>query len=228
MRLHTAETQATMTPEKALQFLKEGNGRFVQNLKVQRNLLDQAAQYSYGQYPFAIILSCMDSRTSAELIFDQGLGDVFSVRVAGNVLNDDIIGSMEYACKAVGSKLIMILGHSKCGATAGACAEKEIGNLTQLLRKMTPSVDKVKLENATYDPSSAEFVDEVSRQHVLTSMDELLERSEVLREMFVDGKIGIVGAYHEIATGEVKYLREDMPSELLEEAEAILNQEVHA
>lgn len=212
MRLHTAETQATMTPEKALQFLKEGNGRFVQNLKLQRNLLDQAAQYKYGQYPFAIILSCMDSRTSAELVFDQGLGDIFSVRVAGNVLNDDIIGSMEYACKAVGSKLIMVLGHSKCGATAGACAEKKIGNLTQLLNKMQPSVEAVKKSMPTYEPNSKEFVDAVSKQHILITMDEILERSEILRDLYNNGEIGIVGAFHEIGSGAVKFLKEDLPS----------------
>ena len=133
MKLHTSETLATMTPQKALQFLKEGNERFVNNLKLNRNLLDQVQYYKHGQHPFAIVLSCMDSRTSAELIFDQGLGDIFSLRIAGNILNDDIIGSMEYACKVVGSKIIMILGHSKCGASHGACAGKKVGHLTQLL-----------------------------------------------------------------------------------------------
>lgn len=211
MRFHTAETQATMTPEKALTFLKEGNQRFVQNLKFQRNLLAQAEQYQYGQFPFAIILSCMDSRTSSELIFDQGLGDVFSLRVAGNIVNDDIIGSMEYACKAVGSKLVMVMGHSSCGATAGACADKKIGNLTQLLNKMQPTVAELKKANPTYDPSSMEFVDEVSKRHVIESINQILERSEILRELYVQGEIGFVGAYHELGTGEVHFIHELMP-----------------
>lgn len=217
MRLHTPETQATMTPAKALQFLKEGNARFVQNLKLQRNLLDQAAQYKYGQYPFAIILSCMDSRTSAEIIFDQGLGDIFSVRVAGNVLNDDIIGSMEYACKMVGSKLIMVLGHSKCGATTGACAQKKIGNLTQLLEKMRTSVEEVKLEMPKEDPTSKEFVEAVTQHHVLHTMEEILSRSEVLRDLYDRGEIGLVGAYHKVGSGEVEVLCQKMPEGQLPE-----------
>ncbi|MGL4956364.1 MAG: carbonic anhydrase [Bacteroidales bacterium] len=211
MRLHTAETQGTMTPAKALQFLKEGNARFMQNLKLQHNLLDQAANYKYGQYPFAIILSCMDSRTSVELIFDQGLGDVFSVRIAGNILNDDILGSMEYACKIVGSKLIMVLGHSKCGATSGACACSKIGHLTQLLDKMKVSIDEVRAEKPNEDENSKEFIDAVTQHNVHHTMDEILKRSDVLREMFDNGDIGIVGAYHKIGTGEVEILCEKMP-----------------
>ncbi len=213
MKLHTSETLATMTPQKALQFLKEGNERFVNNLKLNRNLLDQVQYYKHGQHPFAIILSCMDSRTSAELIFDQGLGDIFSLRIAGNILNDDIIGSMEYACKVVGSKLIMILGHSKCGASQGACAGKEVGQLTQLLRKLDVSIDEVKKEKPGCSCTSPEFVDAVTQHNIHHSMDEILTRSAVLRELYDEGKIGIVAAYHDIDTGNVEFLFEDMPKE---------------
>ena len=203
MKLHTSETLATMTPQKALQFLKDGNMRFVNNLKLNRNLLDQVQYYKHGQHPFAIILSCMDSRTSAELIFDQGLGDIFSLRIAGNILNDDIIGSMEYACQVVGSKLIMILGHSKCGASGGACAGKEVGKLTQLLKKLDVSIDEVKKEMPGCSCTSQEFVDAVTQHNIHHSMDEILTRSSVLKNLYDEGKIGIVAAYHDIDTGNV-------------------------
>ncbi|MEG1617470.1 MAG: carbonic anhydrase [Bacteroidales bacterium] len=213
MKIHTSETLATMTPQKALQFLKEGNERFVNNLKLHRNLLEQVQYYKHGQHPFAIILSCMDSRTSAELIFDQGLGDIFSLRVAGNILNEDIIGSMEYACKVVGSKLIMILGHSNCGASQGACAGQKVGSLTQLLQKLNISIEEVKLELADTPCESPEFVDAVTRHNIYHSMDEVLHRSPVLKALYDEGKIGLVGAYHHLGTGEVEFLFEDMPTE---------------
>src|ERR1700755_1529482 len=135
MRTHTKETQDELTPELALEILKEGNKRFVNNIKAHRNLLQQVNETSSGQFPFAAILSCIDSRTSAELIFDQGLGDVLSIRIAGNILNDDILGSMEFACKLAGSKLIVVLGHTKCGAIQGACNHIQLGNLSTLLNK---------------------------------------------------------------------------------------------
>lgn len=213
MKIHTSETLATMTPQKALQFLKEGNQRFVQNLKLNRNLLEQVQYYRHGQHPFAIVLSCMDSRTSAELIFDQGLGDIFSLRIAGNILNDDIIGSMEYACSVVGSKLIMILGHSKCGATQGACAGKKVGKLTQLLDKLTVSVEEVKQEMPDRSKTDPEFVEAVTQHNIHHSMDEILLRSPVLKDLYDQGKIGLVAAYHHLDTGEVEFLFEDMPKE---------------
>lgn len=213
MKIHTSETLATMTPQKALQFLKEGNDRFVKNLKLNRNLLEQVQYYRHGQHPFAIILSCMDSRTSAELIFDQGLGDIFSLRIAGNILNEDIIGSMEYACSEIGSKLIMVLGHSKCGASQGACMGKRGGSLTQLLRKLDISIEEVKLELPHISQESSEFIDAVTRHNIYHSMDEILKRSAVLKNLYDTGKIGIVGAYHHLDTGEVEFLFEDMPEE---------------
>lgn len=217
MKIHTSETLATMTPQKALQFLKEGNDRFVKNLKLNRSLLDQVQYYRHSQHPFAIVLSCMDSRTSAELIFDQGLGDIFSLRIAGNILNDDIIGSMEYACNEIGSKLIMILGHSKCGATQGACAGTKIGKLTQLLRKLDVSIEEVRQEMPECSREHPDFIEAVTQHNIHHSMDEILTRSSVLKNLYDQGKIGIVAAYHHLDTGEVEFLFEDLPKESLAE-----------
>ncbi|GGF41286.1 carbonic anhydrase family protein [Echinicola rosea] len=207
MKAHTAETQASVTPKKALEFLKEGNQRFVNNLKLNRHLLNQVNDTRDGQWPFAIVLSCIDSRTSAELIFDQGLGDIFSVRIAGNVANEDILGSMEYACKVAGSKLVVVLGHSKCGAVTGACSEVKMGNLTGLLEKVNPSIKKVseRLDKKHTDPA---FVEEVSKQNVVDTMDGVLKNSDVLKELFEEGKIGLVGAYYDVETGEVSITKE--------------------
>src|SRR5690606_32622573 len=155
MRLHNIEDQKSITPSLALSFLKEGNQRFVNNLKANRNLLEQVNETKNGQFPFATILSCIDSRTSAELIFDQGLGDIFSVRIAGNVISEDVIGSMEFACKLAGSKLIVVLGHSKCGAITGACEEVKLGHLTNLLEKVSPSIDYIKEHHTDIDLRSA-------------------------------------------------------------------------
>src|SRR6056297_79919 len=140
MKAHTKETQATITPEKSLQFLKEGNQRFQENLKAHRNLLEQVNDTSEGQFPFATILSCIDSRVSAELVFDQGLGDIFSIRIAGNFINDDILGSLEFACKVAGSKLIVVLGHTRCGAIQAACNGVKGGYIGKMLENIAPAV----------------------------------------------------------------------------------------
>ncbi len=153
MKTLTKEMQAAITSSMALNLLKEGNKRFVNNLKVNRNLLQQANETSDGQHPFAVILSCIDSRTSVELVFDQGLGDVFSVRIAGNIINEDILGSMEFSCKIAGAKIIVVLGHTNCGAIKGACDHIEMGNLTALLSKIQPAVydEKTVIEKALPD-----------------------------------------------------------------------------
>lgn len=208
MKAHTSETQATVTPQKALQFLREGNARFVNNLKINRNLLEQVNDTKDGQFPFAVILSCIDSRTSAELIFDQGLGDIFSVRIAGNVLNDDILGSMEFACKVAESKLVVVLGHSKCGAIKGACAGVKMGKLTGLLDKIQISVDEVREEMPNVEENDPEFVENVAHHNVLHTMDMILERSDILREMYENEEIGLVGAYYDVETGEVEFMKE--------------------
>jgi carbonic anhydrase len=197
--------QAAITPAMALDLLKEGNKRFVSNLKINRNLLQQANETSDGQHPFAVILSCIDSRTSAELIFDQGLGDVFSVRIAGNILNEDILGSMEFGCKVAGSKIIVVLGHSRCGAVKGACDHVEMGHLTNLLTKILPAVDAETTTKENRNSSNPVFVENVAEINVKRTVKAILERSHILKVMIENGEIGIVGGMHDITTGEVSF-----------------------
>lgn len=206
VRAHTFETQQALTPAQVLQILKEGNANFVNNLETNRNFLEQVNDTSEGQFPIAIILSCMDSRTSVELIFDQGLGDVFSARVAGNIVNDDILGSMEYACQVAGSKLIVVLGHSHCGAIKGACAQVKLDHLTGLLEKIQPAVDCVC--NAHQVPEiggDAELVEEVSAKNVQLMVEQIKQRSAVLANLLETGKIDIVGGMYDIETGKVQF-----------------------
>ncbi|MCL7762133.1 carbonic anhydrase family protein [Polaribacter sp. Z014] len=207
MKAHTRETQATMTPKKALDFLKEGNQRFQNNLKVNRNLLEQVNDTSDGQFPFATILSCIDSRVSAELIFDQGFGDVFSVRIAGNFVNEDILGSMEFACKLAGTKVIVVLGHTACGAIKGACDNAKLGNLTALINKIKPAVNAViePKDPSLRNSSNLEFVNEVSDKNVHMTIDNIRSQSPVLKEMEDDGEITIVGAMYDIKDGLVTF-----------------------
>ena len=197
--------QDAITPEMALNLLKQGNHRFMNNLKANRNLLEQANETSDGQHPFAVILSCIDSRTSAELIFDQGLGDIFSVRIAGNIINEDILGSMEFACKVAGSKIIAVLGHTKCGAVKGACDHVEMGNLTALLSKIQPAIYDEKTETQNRNSSNGDFVEKVAAINVKRTVHAILERSPILKEMLENGEIKIVGDLHEISTGEVTF-----------------------
>jgi len=205
MKTLTKEMQAAITPSMALDILKEGNKRFMNNLKANRNLLQQANETSDGQHPFAVILSCIDSRTSAELIFDQGLGDVFSVRIAGNIINEDILGSMEFACKVAGSKIIVVLGHTKCGAVKGACDHVEMGNLTALLSKIQPAVYDEKTVTENRNSGNADFVEKVASINVKRTVHAIMERSPILKEMIQAGTIGIVGGTHDIASGEVNF-----------------------
>lgn len=205
MKTQTKEMQAAITPLMALDLLKEGNKRFVNNLKVNRNLLQQANETSDGQHPFAVILSCIDSRTSTELIFDQGLGDIFSVRIAGNIINEDILGSMEFGCKVAGSKIIVVLGHTKCGAVKGACDHVEMGNLTALLSKIRPAVDDEETITQNRNSSNTEFVEKVSVINVKRTVKSILQRSPILKEMIEKGEIGIVGGTHDLTTGQVSF-----------------------
>src|SRR6187551_34496 len=177
MRTHNKESQSTITPSMAMEILKDGNKRFVSNLKFNRNLLQQVNETRDGQWPFATILSCIDSRTSAELVFDQGLGDIFSIRIAGNIVNTDILGSMEYACKLAGSKLIVVLGHTKCGAVKGACDHVEMGNLTELLAKLQPAVYQEKTTTTERTSRNNEFVENVSTINVKRNVKNIIERS---------------------------------------------------
>jgi carbonic anhydrase len=205
MKTLTKEIQASITPTMALELLKEGNKRFINNLKVNRNLLQQANETSDGQHPFAVILSCIDSRTSVELIFDQGLGDVFSIRIAGNIINEDVLGSMEFGCKIAGAKIIVVLGHTKCGAIKGACDHVEMGNLTTLLRKIQPAVYDEKTVLKNRNSNNDEFVEKVAAINVKRTVQTIMERSPILKEMIETGAIGIVGGNHDITTGSVSF-----------------------
>lgn len=205
MKTLTKEMQTAITPSMALELLKEGNKRFVNNLKVNRNLLQQANETSDGQHPFAVILSCIDSRTSAELIFDQGLGDVFSVRIAGNIINEDILGSMEFGCKVAGAKIIVVLGHTKCGAVKGACDHVEMGNLTALLSKIRPAVEDETTTTENRNSGNMDFVEKVATINVKRTVKAIMERSTIVKEMFENGTIGIIGGMHDISTGQVTF-----------------------
>lgn len=210
MKTLTKEIQAAITPSMALELLKEGNKRFVNNLKVNRNLLQQANETSDGQHPFAVILSCIDSRTSAELIFDQGLGDIFSVRIAGNIINEDILGSMEFGCKVAGAKIIIVLGHTKCGAVIGACDHVEMGNLTTLLTKIRPAVDDETQTKENRNSKNSVFVENVATINVKRTVKSIMERSTILKEMIQSGQIGIAGGTHDITTGEVVFYQDTL------------------
>ena len=207
MKAHTSETQLSITPSKALEFLKEGNARFVNNLKISRNLLQQANETRDGQWPFAVILSCIDSRTSAELIFDQGLGDIFSIRIAGNIVSTDVLGSLEFACKVSGSKLIVVLGHSNCGAVKGACDHVEMGNLTELLSKLQPAVyeERTVTNPEERNSKNVQFTENVSAINVKRSVKAIVSRSYILEQMVEKGEIAIIGAMHNLESGAVEF-----------------------
>ncbi len=221
MKTLTKEMQDEITPSTALELLKKGNERFVNNLKVNRNLLQQANETSDGQHPFAVILSCIDSRTSAELIFDQGLGDVFSVRIAGNILNEDILGSMEFGCKVAGAKIIVVMGHTKCGAVKGACDHVEMGNLTSLLTKIRPAVDDETTTKENRTSGNAEFVEKVAVINVKRTVKAIIQRSPILKEMVEKGEIAILGGTHDIATGHVSFYEDTFNFNSIQGSKAI-------
>jgi len=208
MKAHSKESQSKMTPESSLSELTAGNVRFQNNVRANRNLVEQAKTTSTGQFPFATILSCIDSRVSSELIFDQGIGDVFSIRIAGNFVNTDILGSMEFACKLAGTKLLVVLGHTACGAVKGACDDAKLGNLTSMLDKIKPAVSLVAepTNSNLRNSSNAGFVNDVATKNVLLSMDNIVKESSVLAEMQAKGEIKIVGAMYDINTGAVHFL----------------------
>lgn len=208
MNAQTKATQDAITPAKALELLKEGNQRFIAKEQVERDLNLQVEQTSTGQYPFATVLSCIDSRVPAELIFDQGIGDIFSVRIAGNFVNTDILGSMEFASKLAGTKLILVLGHTACGAVKGACDHAELGNLTEMLGNIAPAVNAVTEPSAAAERTSAniDFVNAVGTKNVALTIERIRRESPVLAEMEQAGEIQIVGGMYDIATGKVNFL----------------------
>lgn len=207
MKAHTKESQAAMTPETSLQALKDGNERFISATQVVRDLNAQVEATSTGQYPFATVLHCIDSRVSAEHIFDQGIGDLFSIRIAGNFVNEDILGSMEFACKLAGTKVLVVLGHTACGAIKGACDHARLGNLTALINKLEPAVEAVDspAEADLRNSSNIDFVNGVAAKNVLMTIDNIRSQSPILKEMEADGAIKIVGGMYDIATGNVNF-----------------------
>jgi carbonic anhydrase len=202
MTTQTAESQATLNPLDVLGILKEGNKRFVQNNLVSRDLLSQVKQTSTGQFPIAVVISCIDSRVPTELIFDQGIGDVFCIRIAGNVINQDVLGSVEFACKIAGVKLIVVMGHTSCGAVKGACNEVELGNLTGLLNKIKPAISLVTNREEAVDQSR--FVDEVAFENVQISLNTILSDSPIVNEMVKNNEVQCAKAMYSVDTGEVQ------------------------
>ena len=201
----TKESQTAMTPAQALDELKAGNARFVASRPLRRDLPADVKTTAPGQYPFAVVLSCLDSRQPIEIVLDQGIGDIFSARVAGNVLNDDILGSMEFACKVSGAKLIAVIGHTNCGAIKGAVDDVQLGNLTGLLAKIKPAMDAVPADVQPQTSKNSEYVDQVARANVRLVMKEIRERSPILRGMLDKGEIGLVGGMYDLSTGEVHF-----------------------
>jgi len=207
MKAQTKETQSALSHNQILDLLKDGNARFINSKKLDRNLQQQVDETSGGQFPFATVLSCIDSRIPVETIFDQGIGDLFSVRIAGNFVNDDILGSMEFACKLAGSKVLVVMGHTSCGAVKGACDGAELGKLTGMLDKIKPAVNAVENPKEASERTSAnlDFVNEVARKNVELTIEAIRSGSEVLAEMEVKGEIQIVGAMYDVATGKVTF-----------------------
>lgn len=201
------ETQSSLSAIGALELLKAGNKRFLDKNSMERDLIEQVGLTTTGQYPFAAVVSCIDSRIPTEIIFDQGIGDIFNARIAGNFINDDILGSLEFACKLAGSKLIVVMGHTSCGAVKGACDDAKLGNLTQMLDKIKPAIEKVKTgPGEERNSSNLEFVNKVAVVNVELTIDAIKRRSQVLNEMLNNGEIDIVGAMYDVGTGSVNFL----------------------
>lgn len=203
MRKHSKEYLQNLTPYKGYEILVEGNERFVNSLNNNHDHLEMINETREGQYPFAVILSCMDSRTSVELIFDQGLGDLFSIRVAGNIVNEDILASIEYAVKYVGSKVLMVLGHTECGAIKSAKDGVTDGHITKLLNRIQPAISKAMLNGE----KKHLFHDNVAYTNVENSLEEILTGSEIVKEMFLKGEIGIVGGVYNVENGQVDFFK---------------------
>ena len=202
VEVQTSASQAAMTPDQAIERLKEGNARFVANKTKARDWTAKVVATASGQYPFAAVLGCMDSRAPLEIVFDQGIGDLFGIRIAGNVVNEDELGSLEYAVNVVGVKAVVVLGHTSCGAVKGAIDDVKLGNLTQLLAKIQPAVTAAKCS----DSKDAACVDKVAAENVRKSMREIKEKSTDLAAAIDGGKIKVVGAMYDLATGKVTVL----------------------
>ena len=193
----TKDIQARMSPAEALEQLKAGNERFLTGMRLSRDYNRELNETATGQFPFAAILGCIDSRATAEQLFDQGVGDLFNARISGNIVNEDILGSLEYACNVAGAKLILVLGHTACGAVTAATQSVELGNITALLSKITPVVDSL---------GKGVAVDKVAEHNVQHSIIRIRKESAILKDMEDSGKILIKGAMYDVATGEVRFL----------------------
>ncbi|MFT4545240.1 MAG: carbonic anhydrase [Polaribacter sp.] len=204
MNALNSETQSTITPQKALELLKEGNERFVGKNMITRDLNLQVSQTAGGQWPHSVVLGCIDSRVPNELVFDQGIGDIFSARVAGNFVNTDILGSIEYGCKVAGSKLVVVLGHEGCGAVKGACDGVELGNITSMLANLQKAVDSVD-EAGDRTSANKDFVHKVVDSNVELTVADIRNQSPLLKGMEDAGEIAIVGAVYDVATGKVTF-----------------------
>lgn len=203
MITQTKNTQKSLTPMDAYKILVEGNKRFQENVKAQRNLKEQVVETSTGQYPFAVVLSCIDSRVPVELVFDLGIGDIFSTRVAGNIVNTDVLGSMEYACKVAGSRIVVVMGHTRCGAVKAACENVELGNITSLLRKIKPAIDIIKKD---IKDINGDAIEKVAIENIHMSIKKIREESIILSQMEKLGEIAIVGALYNVSTGQTEFL----------------------
>lgn len=206
----TAEAQADLTPEGVIQLLKDGNQRFLNDASLERDFMEQVRQTSDGQYPMAAVLGCIDSRVPHEIIFDKGVGDIFSARVAGNFINTDILGSLEFATAVAGSKVIVVLGHTECGAVKGACDRVEMGNLTSTLANIAPAIYAVDDVEGPRTSENEEFVQAVAHQNVDLTVQNIVNRSPVIRQLVADGDLIVVGAMHNVSTGEVTFYEDDM------------------
>lgn len=202
----TSESQSEVTPEQAISMLKEGNERFISETMVNRDLIAQVKQTGSGQYPFAAVVSCIDSRIPTEIVLDQGVGDIFNARIAGNFVNTDILGSLEFATKVAGSKVIVVMGHTECGAVKGACDHVEMGNLTSTLANIMPAVEGVTEITENRTSKNAEFVQKVSDLNVELTINKIMSDSEILNEMYQNGEIAIVGAMYDVHTGKVTFM----------------------
>lgn len=204
--VQTAQSQANISPDQAIDFLKEGNKRFLANKRLNRDLLKQVEATADAQYPFAAVVSCIDSRIPAEVVFDQGIGDIFNARIAGNIVNEDILGSLEFACKLVGAKVIVVLGHTSCGAIKGACDNAQLGNLTQMLNKIKPAVELTPtVEGEERNSSNLSFVNKVADKNVELTVNNIIEQSSVLKELVDTQKLTVVGAMYDVKTGEITF-----------------------
>ena len=202
----TADEQAKLTPDDVIKNLKEGNQHFVENALTPRNYPAQVQKSAKAQFPEAVILSCMDSRIPVESVFDKGIGDLFVIRVAGNLVNEDILGSMEYGCKVTGAKIILVMGHEHCGAVKSAIDDVKLGNITALLQKIKPAINKSAGYKGEKNSKNNEYVDLVCVNNVLLTIHEIKEKSPILKALSDEGKIKIVGAIYHMETGTVKFL----------------------